>query len=112
MAFSSVNFLVLILLPDAIKMGTDDYCRPGDSTTMSLPFYALHKGTLIIFSIPFCYLVLAYATIFFFLSSLLSIFNRQQRLNILTCSTIEMQNCVDNITRREHVPRLENTRMT
>ena len=32
-------------------MGTNDYCRPGDSTSMSLPFHALHKGTLIIFSI-------------------------------------------------------------
>ena len=62
-------------------METDDYCRPGDSTSMSLPFRALHKGTLIIFSIPFCYLVVAYATIFFLLSSLLSRFNPQQILN-------------------------------
>ena len=52
----------------------DDYCGPGDSTIMSIPFHALHKGTLIIFFISFCYLVVAYATIFFFLSSLLSIF--------------------------------------
>ena len=31
-------------------METNDYCRPGDSTSMSLPFHALHKGALIIFS--------------------------------------------------------------
>ena len=52
-AFPFVKFLLLILLPDAIKMETNDYCRPGDSTSMSLPFHALHKGTLIIFSTSF-----------------------------------------------------------
>ena len=80
-AFLSVKFLLLILLPNAIKMETLDCCRPADSTSMSLLFRALHKGTLIIFSIPFCYLVVAYATIFFWLSSLLSVFKPQQWLN-------------------------------
>ena len=80
-AFSSVKFLFLILVPDVIKMETDGYCRPRDSTSMSLPFHARQNGTLIIFSIPFCYLVASYATIIFFLTSLLSIFNPQQCLN-------------------------------
>ena len=53
MAFPFVKFLFLILLPDAIKMETNDYCRPGDSMSMSLPFHALHKGTFIIFSTSF-----------------------------------------------------------
>ena len=34
-------------------METNDYCRPGDSTSMSLPFQALHKGTFIVFYTSF-----------------------------------------------------------
>ena len=52
-AFPFLKFLLLILLPDAIKMETNDYCRPGDATSMSLPFLVLHKGTLIMFSTSF-----------------------------------------------------------
>ena len=53
MAFSFVKFLFLILLPDAIKMENEEYCRPGDTTSISLPFHALYKGTLILFSTSF-----------------------------------------------------------
>ena len=62
-------------------METNDYCRPKDSTSMSHPFHARQNGTLIIFSIPFCYLAASYATIFFLLTLLLSISNPQQCLN-------------------------------
>ena len=52
-AFPFVKFLLLILLPDAIKMEEVEYCRPEDSACISLQFRALHKGTLIIFSTSF-----------------------------------------------------------
>ena len=48
-------------------MKKEEYCRPGDSTSISLPFGALHKGIPILFSFVF---LVADAIIFLVLSSL------------------------------------------
>ena len=48
--FSSVKFVLLILLPRLVKMeNVDEYCRPEDSTNVAVPFRPLHKGTRIPF---------------------------------------------------------------
>ena len=46
-------------------MEKGEYCRPGDSTSISLPFRALHKGTPILISSVF---LVADAVIFLVLS--------------------------------------------
>ena len=45
--FSFVKFVFLILLLHSVKMDEDGFCRARDSTSISLLFRTLHKGTLI-----------------------------------------------------------------
>ena len=43
-AFFSLKFLFLILLPLAVQIETDEYCKPEDSKNMAIPFLPLQKG--------------------------------------------------------------------
>ena len=43
-AYFSVKFLFLILLPLAVKMETEDYCKPEDSKNIAIPFLPFEKG--------------------------------------------------------------------